>query len=124
MEFTPDILRAAYAFLAETEPFSGWNMPDAEEVEFVVTNSRVRCGRCHTYELLEGPLKRSYRFKVEISDTLHAYPVRMLETMAHEMVHIHLREAEGYKGKDSHGKEFRAVAATVCVAHGFDPGAF
>src|ERR1700681_4999961 len=116
MNLTPEILRAAYNYLSETEPFHGWNMPDAEDLKFVVTHGRARQGRCcldHNSAI------------IEISDAYHKHTSSLMETMAHEMIHLHHYQSGLKKTKHSwHGKVFWAFAREVCAAHGFDPGQF
>jgi hypothetical protein len=115
MDLTPDILRAAYAYLAETPPFDGWHMPDAEDVKFEVIGGGGYNGWC------EFPWKATGQFRIQISGKYHKHSVSTLRTVAHEMVHVHMfRTKMGMR----HGKVFKALAAEVCAAHGFDPGEF
>lgn len=122
MKLTPDILRAAYAYLAETEPFVGWNLPDAEDVVFKVTNKTRVHGECHTME--HGLRTCRFSFAIDISQPKHLYTASLMMTMAHEMVHVHQRHSCINLTKKAHGKDFRALAKEVCDAHGFDPGQF
>jgi hypothetical protein len=115
MELTEDMLRGAYAYLSETPPFNGWNLPDAEDVSFVVAHSRKRQGRCH--------VRSDGKFKIEISDRYHTHTQSLMQTMAHEMVHVHEFQ-NGLSQYWAHGKVFKALRDEVCVAHGFDPGQF
>lgn len=112
MELTPDVLRAAYELLDETEPFKSWNLPPAEDINFEIVRSKKRLGRCHC-DL--SPLK------IEISTLYHFYLPSVLLTMAHEMVHVHMhQQGMGY----THGRAFKALRDQVCAVHGFDPGQF
>jgi hypothetical protein len=120
MDLTPDILRAAYMYLDATPPFNGWNLPDAEDVEFVVTKTKKEQGCCHCFKTLDG---LTTRFMIEISTTYHKYTLSLLGTMAHEMVHLH-EFMVGFNKYRMHGKVFKALAKEVCDAHGFDPGQF
>lgn len=113
MVFTKDMLRAAYDMLETTEPFCRWNLPPSEDVEFAVTQSLKTKGKC---SVGVGPT-----FKLEVSNKLHTYPTTMMATLAHEMIHVY-QACAGIKFDD--GKGFRVLAAEVCEAHGFDPGAF
>src|SRR5579863_3475826 len=117
MELTPDILRGAYEYLAETPPFREWNLPPAEDVKFTVTQNIARHGRCITY--LAG------NYEIEISAKNHKHTYSLMSTMAHEMVHVHERQTGMRKnGQIHHNKVFVALAKEVCDAHGFDPGQF
>jgi hypothetical protein len=117
MQLTPAILEAAYAYLAETPPFDGWNMPSSEDVKFTATRNRACHGRCLTYP--------GEKFEIEISAKNHTHTCSLLSTMAHEMVHVHERQTGMRKnGNIHHNKVFIALAKEVCDAHGFDPGQF
>jgi hypothetical protein len=120
MKLTKDVLRAAYAYLAETEPFVGWNLPDAEDVEFKVTQkSRVQ-GEMHTYVVGDN----AFKFRIDVSDIKHNHTFSLMMTMAHEMVHVHQRRNCINLTAKAHGQDFMVLAAEVCAAHGFDPGQF
>ena len=117
MELTPAILELAYAYLAETPPFRKWNLPPVEDVKFTVTQSVNRHGRCISYEGSE--------YEIEISAKTHNHTNSLMETMAHEMVHVHERQTGMRKnGQRHHTKVFIALAKEVCDAHGFDSGQF
>jgi hypothetical protein len=120
VQLSQDILRAAYAYLAETEPFVGWHLPDAEDVKFTVTQSLRVHGETHT--CVVGPEK--FEFKIDISAIKHQHTQSLMLTMAHEMVHVHQRHNCINLTPRAHGKDFRVLAAEVCAVHGFDPGQF
>jgi hypothetical protein len=116
MQLTPKILRAAYAYLSETPPFDGWNLPDAEDVDFEVIRNRKMQGCCHVD--FDPP-------KFKISALCHEHSNSLLATMGHEMIHLHQWQ-NGLKKKKHvwHNKTFWALAREVCAIHGFDPGQF
>lgn len=114
MNVTPDILRAGYAYLAETPPFTDWHLPDAEDVRFEVIGAGRAYGWCHYPE----PGKQ---YLIQISGKYHTHTATLLKTLAHEMIHVHMFETKMGHG---HGKVFKALSAEVCAAHGFDPGQF
>ena len=116
MQLSPAILEAAYAYLAETPPFNEWNMPDAEEVIFEVSQSKRKQGHCQCAPNDGGT------FKIMISDRYHEYTNSLMNTTAHEMVHVHQYRTGLHK--TWHGRAFTALAKEVCDAHGFDPGQF
>lgn len=109
LRLTPDILRAAYDYLRETRPFCNWNLPEGEDVKFKVVRNRL-----YGY---------SVDFKQEIA--VSTYRVGrtdiLMETLAHEMIHLHL---DRFGVKSQHGKAFHKAAAQVCREHGFDPKRF
>lgn len=110
MKLSPDILRAAYAFLAETEPFVRWPLPDAEDVVFKVFRAKDRYGdHC---VLPDG------RHQVRISERNLSHTCNLLEIMAHEMVHV------VDNSRADHGASFHHLGRLVCRHHGFDPKRF
>jgi 3-hydroxy-3-methylglutaryl CoA synthase len=114
------MLRAAYAYLAETPPFNGWNLPDQEDIEFRVTNTNRVHGELHT--LIDENEK--FKFTIDISRKGHTHTASLILTMAHEMVHVHQRHNRINVTSVSHGKDFKILAKEVCDEHGFDPGQF
>jgi hypothetical protein len=125
MVLTPEILRAAYAYLAVTPPFDKWNLPDAEDVRFVVQKNRPgHHGICNRWEILERGKVLGMTFEIGINGASHTYTSSLLVTMAHEMVHVHEYQTGLRVTSAKHGKVFRALACEVCAAHGFDPGQF
>jgi hypothetical protein len=124
MELTPDVLRAAYNYLSETEPFNKWNMPDAEDIVFKVVNKGARNNRmqgCVHTTIHSGD---RCEFVIDISERHHYHTVSLMLTMAHEMIHVHQRHNCINRGKNSHDAAFKKYALEVCAAHGFDPGQF
>jgi hypothetical protein len=115
VKVTPAILRAGYAYLAETEPFNGWNMPDEDDVKFEVIGAGRAYGWCHY------PPDDTKPYKIQISGKYHTHSFTLLKTLAHEMVHIYMHRMNIGHG---HGKVFKALAAEVSEAHGFDRGQF
>lgn len=117
MQITQEILRAAYNYLLETPPFNEWNLPDAEDVEFVVVKTDELHGLC------AKPEKDRKFFTMGLSENKHKHTTSVMITMAHEMVHMHLSKIK-YRGWRNHGDAFKKVAKEVCEYHGFDPGQF
>ena len=106
MKLTPTILRAAYAYLRETEPFNRWKLPPPEHVRFKVSNMRDMYG---SMEIGSAPPL------ITISSALTSHTYSLMTTMAHEMVHFL---------DMTHGENFQRKAAKVCKDHGFDPHRF
>lgn len=117
MILTPTVLQAAYAYLNETAPFGGWNLPDAEDVVFEVLGGGDVHGKVHPDYGAPG------RFLLGISAQHHSHTDSLMVTMSHEMVHMHLRQMK-YRGWKAHGKVFKALAQEVSTIHGYDPGQF
>ena len=117
LPLSPDVLAAAYAFVAATEPFRRWNLPDSEDVKFQVISStknfaHYRWDGGHT---------------IAVSSRSVGHAATLIEKMAHEVIHLHL-EATGMESRSKdpnvHNMAFRKLAADVCRIHGFDPKAF
>jgi hypothetical protein len=111
---TREMLAAAYDLLELTEPFCRWNLPSSDEIKFEVTGHKGRQGEC----VINGP-----DMHVRISTHHIGRIASLMETMAHEMVHLHTYVA-GITEKDPHGPGFRKLALQVCRVHGFDPKQF
>lgn len=108
MKLTVPLLRAAYTMLRETEPFSGWRLPHADEVEFEVGGTGRHFGD-HT-------LLRSGKHRIRVSEKMHDRLSGVLETLAHEICHMRQRRSEKRRSA-IHGKRFRQLADQVCAAH-------
>jgi predicted SprT family Zn-dependent metalloprotease len=114
IHLTPSMLEASYELLRTTPPFKRWKLPEADDVEFHVTKHRDRQADCTSYV--------DMRVVIRISTTFHGRVAALLETMAHEMCHIHQRRLS--PGEREHGAAFKRLAAQVCRHHGFDPKTF
>lgn len=115
LPLTPDTLRAAYDYLVTTPPFAKWNMPDSEDVIFRVTRHRDR--------LAHYVRDKAGRNTIVVSSHLVGRSHSLIETMAHEMVHLHQAEA-GMENAAQHNAAFRKLATKVCEVHGFDAKVF
>jgi hypothetical protein len=109
--FTRDTLRSTYAFLCETPPFSRWNLPDADDVDFQVARSKAHYG-WHTFD--------GRKHAIAISSATVRCTATLVTTMAHEMIHVHERQARACKPGVQHTAAFKKWAAQVCRAHGFE----
>jgi hypothetical protein len=114
VNITPDILHWAYEYLRHTPPFRRWGLPEADEVEFHVTRSQEARGHCQQAGAAGAAV-------IAVSQALVVRTQRLIETVAHEMIHLYL-DRRGVKS--AHGAEFKKCAAAVCREHGFDPGDF
>lgn len=112
LPLTLDVIRAAYELLRATPPFRRWGLPPSAEITFRVTRHVDCFGQCWSDGVVTG---------IDISEQKVGQTKTLLETMAHEMVHLwQLRSGR----KLSHNAEFKRRAAIVCRHHGFDPNAF
>lgn len=111
LPLTPDALRAAYDYLCETPPFRRWNLPDSDDVRFLVVRDPTLRG---WYRYQEA------RHVIAISRRCIGHTANLIATMAHEMIHLHEQNARAC-GRGEHSAAFKRWAAQVCRAHGFDP---
>lgn len=115
LALTPDVLRAAYNFLNETQPFARWNLPDGDEVVFRVWRGRDRYGQ---YQRVGD------KHHIAISSAIVGHTKTLVETMAHEMIHLHEEHNGACTPGAQHSAAFRKWALQVCRIHGFDEKAF
>jgi hypothetical protein len=115
LKLMPDILRAAYAFLCETEPFRNWNLPDPEDVAFKVARDKTAFG-WHTFD--------GIKHTIFVSENLVGHTDSLFRLMGHEMIHVHEQHSGACKRGVEHSKAFNRWAAQVCRVHGFDPKLF
>jgi hypothetical protein len=115
LPLTPAVLEAAYRFLQSTKPFCSWKLPDADDVEFRVAHCKLWHG------LFDSGTDGTPR--ISVSSWSVGRTESLIETMAHEMIHLYLEES-GMDDRGEHGERFYKAAATVCRYHGFDPKRF
>lgn len=115
LPLTPAVLRAAYDYLATTPPFDKWNLPDGDDVTFRVARDPQLFGWCD---------RKRGRWLIAISETTVGHTATLLETMAHEIVHMHEDGTGAGRGKGQHSAAFKKWAAQVSQIHGFDPKRF
>lgn len=112
LRLTPSILVAAYEYLRSTPPFHRWKLPEADDVEFHVIRDATIYGDC---DLVDD------QHIIRISTGRVGRTQSLIESMAHEIVHVYL-DRRGVKAH--HGADFRRCAARICRVHGFDPKTF
>lgn len=108
---TKATLIAAYELIRTTPPFLGWKLPDAGEIDFVVTRDRNRCGDCD-------------EDTIRISSHLHGTVESVLLTMRHEMVHLYQKLHKRETSNTEHNSDFRQLARKVCDKHKLDAKMF
>lgn len=112
MRLTPENVRAAYKLLCVCEPFSKWNMPDADDVKFRVGKTRA-CYGWHVSQR-DGP------HTIMVSSGCVSHVSTLVEVMAHEMVHLY-QAHHGLADRRSHGPAFKKLVARVARELGIDP---
>ena len=111
---TPEMMAAAYDYLATTPPFCNWNLPESEDVTFIVYRSMVNRGDW---------FRIKDRHRIRISSRYAKSTTSLMETLAHEMIHLH-EDHNNCSGKGQHSAAFNAWANEVCEIHGWDPALF
>ena len=110
-----DMLAAAYDYLVQTPPFNRWNMPDSEDVTFRV----IRDPHVRGWYLLGHDGKHT----IAISSKCIGRTESLMETLAHEMIHLHQGDVRMETGAE-HNRAFWKLAECVCKVHGFDERLF
>jgi predicted SprT family Zn-dependent metalloprotease len=105
-------MAAVYDCLRAFPPFAGWNLPTSSEIAFKVTLSQDTFG---TFEL------RCEKPHIEISTLIVTNWHMLVETMAHEM--IHLRQCRMGRAVD-HDVEWQKLATRVCREFGWQRQGF
>lgn len=113
---TPKSLEAAYDYLRTTPPFKKWNLPEGEDMKFIVSRSNQTCG-----SYTSDNLGNHY---ISISQKLIGHTHNLIGTMAHEMVHLHQRLTKMETKGVQHNGAFLKLGERVCKVHGFDPKLF
>lgn len=102
MRLTPDTLRATYDYLRAMPPFRRWRLPPGRAVTFKVArmDDFAECEECNG------------QFTLRVSERTNGHLITLLQTMAHEMGHMHAGM--------NHGKAFHRAMRQVAKHHGFD----
>lgn len=120
LPLSPETLAAAYEYLCTTPPFASWNLPDSDDITFRVVKSRKMFAQ-YVWE------PDTERHTIEVSSGTVGHTATLMTTMAHELIHLHLR-LTGMESRSSnpnvHNMPFRKLAAQACKTHGWDLKAF
>lgn len=123
LHLNDNMLRSCYKFLCSTQPFDKWNMPNADDIVFKVVRSPLNYG-WHTVKGRRNR-KRMQKHLIAVSGKVVGHITTLLETMAHEMVHLYIEHHHiEPKNYGEHSLAFRRLAEIVCKHHGFDPKRF
>ena len=112
---TPLRLAAVYDMLRAWPPFYRWQLPVGAEVRFRVARTR----QWHAQWWIEGG-----RHHIDVSAATHGHLSSLIETVAHEAIHVRQRIAKTETRGVEHNAEFHRLAKRICTIHGFDPNAF
>jgi len=114
LQITPERIAAIYDCLRAFPPFCRWRLPPSDEIE-------IRIG------VQQDAFAHYHRERGE-----HAFEVSMLlvrdfdtlvQTVAHEMIHLHQARA-GTETKAEHNREWHRLAAIVCRRFGWTTEGF
>lgn len=114
LPLTPEVLRQGYEFLAACAPFNKWNLPQGEDVKFIVSRD-PRTMAWHN-------CKRG-RHTIAVSSKCVSHLDTLTEALAHEMIHLHMTLA-GMNTTGEHNAAFYKLASKVAAILGFDPKRF
>lgn len=106
---------AAYAFLRQLLPFRRLRVPPADAVRFQVG----------TKPGVYGWHRHDGEHCIYVSSRVTTDHTAMLQTVAHEMIHLHLWEADHvYDGGNVHDAAFTRIARRACKPWAWDLDAF
>ena len=114
LPITPERLAGVYEMLRGFPPFSGWRLPPATQVKFHI----LKTDRWYADWWIEGDTHH-----IRISEKKHGHLNSLVESVAHEMIHIRQRISKT-ETKGEHNSEYKRLALRVCKAFGFDYGQF
>lgn len=118
LALTQEILAAAYTYLLVTPPFCSWNLPPAAKIKFSVTGHFDRRADCW-----DAQGSRT-NIGIRVSRRYVGFTCTLLETMAHEMIHVRQYVHKLDTANTKHNAAFHKDARAICKHHGFDPKAF
>lgn len=117
LPLNPEMVAAGYEYLRTTPPFKGLRLPPSDAIIFRITRNPHKFGH----------YRRNYDEKREIATSTRCIgsTAKLLETLAHEMIHLH-EDLIGllYKSDTAHSATFRRLAKRACRHHGWDLRAF
>lgn len=112
MHLTATVCQSVYDLLKLLPPFSKWKMPPSAGIIFKVNRSTMTLG---TFDV-DPPV-------IALSSVMNKSMQDVLETMAHEMTHLHL-ERNGKGGHEDHNEGFTSARDEVCLAWGWNKEKF
>jgi hypothetical protein len=114
LPLTPQRLAATYECLRVFPPFNRLKLPD--DVKLIVSQHRDRFGQ-YTSDL------RGEKHYISISAKKHGHFDSVVQTLAHEMIHLHQGVAKTYT-RAQHNSEFHRIAKRACRLFGWDAKTF
>lgn len=107
-------LKELYSAFLQAPPFCNIHMPPVDEMYFFVVDDKTILGAAHK--------SRKDAYQLQISRTTQTHLETVIETVLHEMVHLHFL----YRGFTDHGhdRKFRTLANKVCEVYHLDKKTF
>lgn len=100
---TAETVRAVYVMLLSFPPFSRWNLPPPEKVNFCVAPLKSRWGDF-------DPNNHTIRISTVNVTTF----LSLVTAVAHETVHLKQDINGRWPAKDAHNSDFKRMAKQVC----------
>lgn len=108
----PERIAAVYECLRSFPPFSRWNLPTSDEIEF---RTPARDGDSQAYY---NCLKDGRHVIAVITGGVESWYM-LCWLMAHEMIHLHQQLRKCNPRKTQHNAEFKRLATQVCARFGW-----
>jgi hypothetical protein len=104
MQVTPERVAAVYDCLRHFPPFCSWKLPPADEIELHISLQEDAFAVYH---------RKGAQHGITVSMTLVKNWQTLVESVAHEMIHLHQARA-GTETRAEHNREWHRLAKTVC----------
>lgn len=108
LHLTPEMVEACYELLKLTPPFRRWGLPPGDQLVFRILLSTERYA--HFRAQSDGA------HEIAVSTAKVVTIDLLVQSLAHEMVHLHM---EQLKLGANHGSNFKRFAKQVCRHHGW-----
>jgi hypothetical protein len=107
-------IKGLYETFLQAPPFCNLNMPPIEQVFFYIIDEKDRLGAAHK--------SRKDEYQLQISKKTMTHLHNVIETVLHEMVHLHYL----YRGYSDHKHDpkFKRLANKVCDIYHLDRKTF
>lgn len=111
LEITPDIIRNAYEYLRSTKPFKHWKLPHSDKIKIKTILPNDKLG--------EWSIKDKQHC-ISINDKLIGSTLNLMQTLAHEMIHLAQYILKQETPNTEHNKDFYNKIKIIAKYHGFD----
>ena len=115
MRLTPEVLRNLYSTLYCVYPFTKWDLPLPEEIDFQVDKHDKTTMGTYMYDTGDD-----YAHTITVSAALCGHMMTVIRVLCHECVHMSFHQQKGDKWAH-HSKQFRTRCSMVAHELGLDP---